>query len=479
MSEVSSATDTTNSIMQALDVGTGINIKDLAQSLADAENKPNMDRISDKITQRETAISGYGVLSNSVKSVKTALEALNDLGELSTKAATLSSTTSIDVSNVNSTAIAGSYSMTVSQLASSQQLISNASASSSTALNSGSSFDISVAVGATSPVNSTIAVTSDTPAGVVSAINASSTGLKAFLVQENSASTSVKIMVQGPSGAEGQFTISSTPNLGFSTSGNALPTAQNAIMTLNGLTGIQRSSNEFSDLIPGTTVKLKATTGSAVSLSISEDRSIAKTSIQALVTAYNDFETTVDELLNEESTNFSYSGSLSNDSSTTRLVKQKVADAIKATSSTQSGTMKALINIGVSSDRYGQLTIDNTKLDAALSSNFSDVANMLSANTDNQTLFDTANKGLAADAIIILDDLTSTNGAIKTSTASTTKAIDRYQEQLEKLETRLQKAYDSYIEQFSAMESLVESFSSTGEYLTGQFKAMENAYSNN
>ena len=184
MSEVSSATDTTNSIMQALDVGTGINIKDLAQSLADAENKPNMDRISDKITQRETAISGYGVLSNSVKSVKTALEALNDLGELSTKAATLSSTTSIDVSNVNSTAIAGSYSMTVSQLASSQQLISNASASSSTALNSGSSFDISVAVGATSPVNSTIAVTSDTPAGVVSAINESSTGLKAFLVRK-------------------------------------------------------------------------------------------------------------------------------------------------------------------------------------------------------------------------------------------------------------------------------------------------------
>ena len=195
MSEVSSATDTTNSIMQALDVGTGINIKDLAQSLADAENKPNMDRISDKITQRETAISGYGVLSNSVKSVKTALEALNDLGELSTKAATLSSTTSIDVTTVNSTAIAGNYSMTVSQLARSQQLISNASASSSTVLNSGSAFDISVAVGATSPVNSTISVTSDTPAGVVSAINESSTGLKAFLVQENSASTSVKIMV--------------------------------------------------------------------------------------------------------------------------------------------------------------------------------------------------------------------------------------------------------------------------------------------
>lgn len=250
-------------------------------------------------------------------------------------------------------------------------------------------------------------------------------------------------------------------------------------MTLNGLSGIQRSSNEFSDLIPGTTLNLKAATGSAVSLAISEDRTIAKTSIQALVDAYNDFETTVDELLNQDSTNFSYSGALSEDSGTTRLVKQKVSDAIKATSSTQSGNIKTLVDIGVSSDRYGQLTIDDTRLDAALASNFSDVAMMLSANTDNQTAYDTANKGLALDAIIILDDLTSTNGTIKTSTASTNKAIDRYQEQLEKLETRLQKAYDTYIEQFSAMESLVESLNSTGDYLTGQFKAMENAYSNN
>ena len=159
-------------------------------------------------------------------------------------------------------------------------------------------------------------------------------------------------------------------------------------------------------------------------------------------------------------------------------MKQKVSDAIKATSSTQSGNIKTLVDIGVSSDRYGQLTIDDTKLDAALASNFSDVAMMLSANTDNQTVYDTANKGLALDAIIVLDDLTSTNGTIKTSTASTNQTIDRYQEQLEKLETRLQKAYETYIEQFSAMESLVESLNSTGDYLTGQFKAMENAYNN-
>ena len=153
-----------------------------------------------------------------------------------------------------------------------------------------------------------------------------------------------------------------------------------------------------------------------------------------------------------------------------------MADAIKATSSTQSGTIKALIDIGISSDRYGQLTVDIKKLDSALASNFNDVTKMLSANTDNQTAYSTANKGLALDAIIVLDDLTSTNGTITSSTKSTTTSIERYQEQLEKLETRLQKAYDTYIEQFSAMESLVESFNSTGDYLTGQFKAMENAY---
>ena len=132
------------SIIKALNIGSGVNIQELAQSLADAENKPKMDRINGKIAEKESSISGFAVLSNSIEEVKTALGKLNDLGELSEKKGAVTDTTKIDINEVTGDAIAGSYSFTVSQLASAQQFVSNSVASSSTALNSCSAFILSV-----------------------------------------------------------------------------------------------------------------------------------------------------------------------------------------------------------------------------------------------------------------------------------------------------------------------------------------------
>ena len=464
------------SIIKALNIGSGVNIQELAQSLADAENQPKMSRITGKIAEKESSISGFAVLSNSIEGVKTALANLNDLSELSQKKGSVTDSTKLEINEVTGDAIAGSYAFTVSQLASAQQFISNSAASSSTALNSGSAFNLSVSVGAASPVSSTIAVSSDTPQGVVDAINRSSTGLKAFLVQESASGTEVEIMIQGPSGAEGAFTVSSTPNLGFSNNGGSLPVARNAVMTLNGLSGIERASNTISDLIPGTSISLKSTISSAVTVSVAEDHSVAKESIQGLVESYNSFEETVDELLNSDSENYSYSGSLEASSSTVRLIKQKLRDALLATSSTQSNSITALRDLGVSLDRYGKFSVDSTKIDAALTNNFSDVAAMLSANTDGQTEYSSDSKGLALDATIILDNLLDKNGIIANGTANSRSSIESYQSQLEKLESRLAAAYERYIQQFSKMEALVQKSSGTGDYLTGQFEAMANMY---
>ena len=97
-----------------------------------------------------------------------------------------------------------------------QETVSNSYATSATALNSGSAFNLTVSVGKTSPTNTTINVTTDTPEGVVTAINASSTGLKAKLAKEDPSSDVVRVYIEGPGGEEGIFTISSTPNMGFS-----------------------------------------------------------------------------------------------------------------------------------------------------------------------------------------------------------------------------------------------------------------------
>jgi flagellar capping protein FliD len=54
--------------------------------------------------------------------------------------------------------------------------------------------------------------------------------------------------------------------------------------------------------------------------------------------------------------------------------------------------------------------------------------------------------------------------------------VNDYKEQLLRLETRLQKSYEKYIEQFAALESFVEKSRGIGKYLEGQFKSMQNMY---
>ncbi len=97
-----------------------------------------------------------------------------------------------------------------------QETISTTFATKTTVLNSGGAFNLSVSVGKTSPTATTINVTTDTPEGVVAAINASSTGLKAKLAKESPNSDVVRVYIEGAGGEEGVFTISSSPNLGFS-----------------------------------------------------------------------------------------------------------------------------------------------------------------------------------------------------------------------------------------------------------------------
>ena len=129
--------------------------------------------------------------------------------------------------------------------------------------------------------------------------------------------------------------------------------------------------------------------------------------------------------------------------------------------------------LGVQFDITGKMTINKTTLDAAVSTNFSDITKMLTANTDNQSYFDSAAKGLAQDAANIIEDFVNDRGLIKKTSDARSTDVARFEEDLTKLEQRYEAAKKRYLSQFAAMETLVAKSKSTGEYLTGQFKAMQ------
>ena len=77
----------------------------------------------------------------------------------------------------------------------------------------------------------------------------------------------------------------------------------------------------------------------------------------------------------------------------------------------------------------------------------------------------------------MLDGLVNDQGAIKAKETSTAAAVTSYETQLLDLNERLETIKSRYLSQFVAMESLVQRSKNTGEYLSGQFKAMDSMYS--
>lgn len=460
-------------VLTTLGVGSGLDVFKLAQDLTDVEKVPKKESIESDITATEASISGYGLVSFQVGQLQKAFEKLNDADEMATSTGSSSNTSAISLTSLDGAAATGAYDITVTRLAQEQRMISDEYTAATTILNS-SAFDISIAVGSSTTTTTAVTVSTPTPAGVVSAINAASTGVTASLVDTGIGGTNYRIILTGPTGSEGAFTMTSTPDLGFGDSGNTLQAAQDSIINFDGLT-VTRSSNEISDVIAGATISLTETTSTAVRLNIVSDRTTLKTNLENVVTAYNDLNTLFTELTAEGS-EAELGGALADDTSLVRYLKSQIRSALFADSSTTSGSVSALRDLGVSIDKTGNLTLNETTYDAVVASSYDDVVMMLSANTSDQNLFGAESKGLSQDIATILEDFSDSTGVLTTRTSNAEGSLQDYKDELVKLEARMEGVYQRYLTQFSAMESLIASMDTTKDYLEGQLESLSKAY---
>ena len=341
--------------------------------------------------------------------------------------------------------------------------------------------------GTGSATNITIDAGNDTPAGVVSAINAAGAGVTAVLLAEDSSGSNYRIMLEGATGESNSFEISSTladSDLGFHAAGNgnsennggikSLQNPGDASLTYNGVS-ITRSDNVLTDVISGVTVSLNGTHsgGASESINVVADQGTLKTKLQEMVTLYNDVKFALDELANPDSEEEEVGGSLASDLATIRTVRDTIYQAVTQDSSTPSGNVTAMRDIGISVDRDGELTFTESTYDSVAASNFDDISTMLSAGTDNQSRYDGQSQGLATDAVIKLETLTdSISGIFVTRTTSAQTAIQRYEDDLAALETRMEAVYERYLKQFTVMESLVNTLNSTRESMATTWENM-------
>ena len=329
-----------------------------------------------------------------------------------------------------------------------------------------------------SPVVTRIPVSTTTPTGVTDAINAANKGVRASLVDTGGDGTNYRIMLSGVSGVDGTFAVTSSvsDDLGFGDTDKKLQSSQDAIVNYDGLT-ITRGSNQIADVISGATISLNATTSESIRLTITSDTGTLKTSLRSVVTAYNELQSLIKNLGTESSASTdAMNGALANESGMLNQLKSTIRSAIFADSGTKAGNINALRDIGISLSQTGNMTFNETSFTSAAASDYTDIVTMLTANTTDQNLFSTAEKGLSQDIATVLDDLTASTGLVAVRAKGADTIVLSHKAELETLEARMEAVYQRYLKQFAAMETIMASMDTTKDYLTGQLETLSKAY---
>ena len=325
-----------------------------------------------------------------------------------------------------------------------------------------------------------IAASASTPVGIAAAINSANLGVSAQLVSTGDASTPYKIMLTGTSGASNAFSLTSLTSGGAAVDGvnfaTRLQSAEDAALNVNGM-AITSSTNRITDAIPGSTLELFTTTTGAASLDFSRDTSTVKTKIKALVTAFNDANSMLTVVSDPKSTVAEYGATLVGNN-VVSTVRSQMRLLITTDSTSPSGGLAALRDLGLSFNRTGTLELDATKLDSAMLNKFDNVVTLLTSNQEKLSVTSALPAGAAGEAVKKLTNLLDVGGAITAQSNNLTKKITDYRKELTALDVRMTALLTRYNKQFATMESVVGQSKSLGTSLKSTFEGMMSAYTN-
>ena len=476
-----------SSIVSALGGGSGINIRDLAKGLTDAEKVPKQNAIQAKIDKSEAKISGYSAMMAALNVFKGSIDQIDSTTDFAATSVRNSNPSAFSVTTT-SLAAPGAHSIEVHSLARAQRSVSDGGFSNVTSpLHEGQPFELKIRVGSGAMQTIAIDQTETNTSALVNKINQLGLGITAQLVDTGQAGDNrYRISLTGQSGASNSFTFAAvyvdeneeTQNvagLTFSTPANQ--TAADASLTVNGVT-ISRTTNTINDAITGVTLDLQSTTSAPASLTVSRDASGLKDKVKSIVQSYNDMVSDFGVLSGPKSNDKEdvFSGSLRGDS-TVRSVLGQIRQILFGESQTKGDKIASMRDLGVTVDKNGVVTLDEATLDTAVANNFEQVVQALAGRqTATENGATVIKRGIGSDLAAKLREIMGPSGPIVNQSTSAESQVRRYQSQLETFEARMEKILERYTKQFAAMESLVGQLTAMRENLKGQFEAMAKSY---
>ena len=243
--------------------------------------------------------------------------------------------------------------------------------------------------------------------------------------------------------------------------------AVDAAFSINGL-ALTSSTNSVTDVLDGLSLTLKDVT-SAVTVTVGYDDAGIADTVDSFVSAYNSAITTLADLTSYDAAS-GIAGVLQGDS-LARSAMTAIRTVVGSQVSGISGAITRLGEVGVSSNTDGTLSLDRTEFTNALQSSRDQVKELFIGDSTLSAIDD----GVAGLLDGAISNFTSSTGLIADKTESLESRIDRIQDDREALDRRIEALEARYYRQFNALDSLIASLTSTGDFLLAQLDSMPDA----
>ncbi|MCU7920161.1 MAG: flagellar filament capping protein FliD [Candidatus Thiodiazotropha sp. (ex Epidulcina cf. delphinae)] len=437
--------------ISAAGIGSGLDIESLISSLMEVEQIP-LKKLQVKAGDLLTQVSAYGQLRSALATFQDSVSALSSSDDFNHFTATSGNQDAYTVSADN-TATAGSYSITVDDLAVAHKLGSTTLIASSDTLIGNAGDQMTITIGSDS---FTVDIGARSLSSIQDLINQATdnVGVTAGIVQESDTSVHL-VLTSDNTGLANEISVAFTDSLGGSIAdpmGMAqIQAADDAQITIDNTYVISRSGNSISDAIQGVTIELLAETASASQLTVNRDTDSVSNAVSGLVDGYNTLLSAIGDLRN---------GELDGDG-TLRLIENQIRSLMGGKASV-SGIYQYGSQVGIAFEKDGTLSFDSTELTEALTADRDAVVD----------LFSNDDQGLAFRLDALVESMLSTSGLIDAKEDGLNARVDAANDQIDRMEYRLELTERRYRAQYTALDTLLGQLQSTSDWLTGQLDVL-------
>lgn len=443
----------------------GLDTESIISQMMQLERRP-ITLLQRQEAAYQTKISGVGAMKSVLTELQTAASALKETS-LFDSFSVKSGNTDILTATASDTAVAGTYSVEVTQLAQAHSVKSlDFADSDTTEIGTGT---LTIQLGTNTAVDVVIDADHSTLSGIATAINDSGAEVTAGVLNDGAGKFYLTLTGKDTGVANTiAFTVKSTDTGDFTnlvtTTDDILPLDAELKVNNN---PVSRASNSIDDLIQGVTLDLKkAEVGTPFDVTVSRNVSTVISKINDFVAKYNSALSGL-KSLQIYNADTGEVGMLQGDS-TPRLAQSQLQNLLRTTVDGVASEFDTLSELGVTADEDGQLSFDSDVFTTAYESNRTDIVNFFTQTT-------AGSEGFALQFENFIDGyVDSSTGLLTSKEDSMNSSIDRIGDQVDKIEYRLSKREANLRRQFNSLESLLAQFQTTSGVLSQQLSSLSN-----